>query len=61
MFIAATELAFEQTRTAMRCYERGTGAKLNLNKLAVIPIAIDDILDWLWETRCKISMVGKVQ
>lgn len=62
MSVPATELAFGQTRAALNCYEKATGAKLNLWKPVVIPInAMEVIPIWLQETRCKLSGVGEVQ
>lgn len=60
MFIPATEIAFEQARIALGCYEMATGALLNLAKSKVIPFALDEPPAWLQNMGCTISEPGEV-
>lgn len=61
LFIPVTAEAFDVTRSAINCYECGTGAKLNLSKSVVIPLALEEIPSWLTNTGCLISTEGEVQ
>ncbi|KAL3683828.1 hypothetical protein R1sor_001850 [Riccia sorocarpa] len=58
--IQADEAAFLQLHEAVRCYERISGARLNLEKSTVIPLGLDEIPPWLQSSGCHISSKGEI-
>ncbi|KAL3698475.1 hypothetical protein R1sor_012551 [Riccia sorocarpa] len=60
VFIQAEEEAFGELQEAVRCYERISGAKLNLQKSTVIPLGLETIPDWLQNSGCHITRKGEI-
>lgn len=61
IFIPADEHSFVKLQEALSLYEKASGAKLNLAKLVIVPIALITIPQWLRDTGCSISQPGEVQ
>jgi hypothetical protein len=61
IFIPATEQAFQAVQSLLSQYELATGAKLNMHKSVVIPMALLDTPLWLSSSGCIISSPGVVQ
>jgi hypothetical protein len=60
IFIPATENAFLKLKDCISLYESASGAKLNLQKLIITPIATDIIQPWIINTGCQIASEGKI-
>ncbi|KAL3682360.1 hypothetical protein R1sor_000382 [Riccia sorocarpa] len=60
VFIQAEESAFLELQEAVRCYERISGARLNLSKSTVIPLGQDEIPEWLHNSGCHITQKGEI-
>ncbi|CAM6097625.1 unnamed protein product [Calypogeia fissa] len=60
VFIPASELAFNQLKDALSIYELASGARLNLAKFVIIPLALPDIPIWLRQSGGVISEAGMV-
>jgi hypothetical protein len=60
VFIPANQSAFNELQSHIQLYEKASGAKLNLEKSIIVPIALQQIPDWLTETRCIIAAEGEV-
>ncbi|CAM6128383.1 unnamed protein product [Calypogeia fissa] len=60
IFIPGSELAFEQLQEALALYERATGARLNLGKTTIIPLAMTSIPTWLRDSGGYIGREGEV-
>jgi hypothetical protein len=54
-FIPASQTAFKRQQEYLQIYERASGAKLNLQKSIIVPIAQQQPLDWLESTGCIIA------
>ncbi|KAL3685916.1 hypothetical protein R1sor_003938 [Riccia sorocarpa] len=52
--ISATEANFRALTRIVNCFERVSGAKLNLAKSVIIPMVLDRSTPWLSSTGCKI-------
>ncbi|KAL3675639.1 hypothetical protein R1sor_025587 [Riccia sorocarpa] len=52
--ISATEANFQALTRIVNCFERVSGAKLNLAKSVIIPMVLDRSTPWLSSTGCKI-------
>jgi hypothetical protein len=61
IFIPASEEAFQAVQAILQQYKLATGAKLNLHKLVVIPMALQEIPTWLSTSGCILSPLGAVQ
>jgi hypothetical protein len=60
IFIPALELAFNKLYKCLSLYEAASGAKLNFQKSTIIPIAIENIPDWIHRTGCSILKDGEI-
>jgi hypothetical protein len=60
IFIHANQNAFNELQSHINLYEKASGAKLNLEKSIIVPIAMQRIPDWLNETGCIIAAEGEV-
>jgi hypothetical protein len=60
IFIHATEKAFAELRNCLSLYEAALGAKLNLQKSVVIPIAVETLPAWASKTGFSIAQAGEV-
>jgi hypothetical protein len=60
IFILALETAFEELRKCIALYEKALGAKLNLQKLIITPIALDNIPDRIYDIGCSILANGDI-
>lgn len=61
IFIPANEQTFKKIQDALKIYELALGAKLNLKKSVIVPLAMPSIPEWLRNTRCTISQPGEIQ
>lgn len=61
IFILPDKHSFAKLRDILWLYKMASGAKLNLAKLVIIPLALPKIPQWLHNTRCTISNPGEVQ
>lgn len=61
IFIPTNKQRFTKLQEALRLYELASGAKLNLAKPIIIPLALLVIHQWLHDTSCIISNPGEVQ
>lgn len=61
VFIPASETAFEAIKNVLHCYEKASGARLNLLKSVIIPFNLDYIPPWLQESGCIISLSGEIE
>lgn len=55
VFIPTTKTAFDELRVHLNLYEQASGAKLNLEKSIIVPIALTANPDWLETTGCIIA------
>jgi hypothetical protein len=55
VFIPATLIAFRELTEHISVYEKASGARLNLLKSIIVPIALTPIPDWLNLTGCQIA------
>jgi hypothetical protein len=60
IFIPATEPAFNSLRICIAHYEEASGAKLNIQKSIITPIAIEGIPDWIHNTGCAVANDGEI-
>jgi hypothetical protein len=60
VFIPANQNAFNELQSHINLYEKASGAKLNLKKSIIVPIAMQRIQDWLNEIGCIIAAEGEV-
>lgn len=61
IFIPANEHSFKKLQEAPRVYELASGAKLNLAKSVLVPLAMPLIPQWLRNTGCTSSKPGEIQ
>jgi hypothetical protein len=55
IMIPATEEAFNSIRQALSEYEQASGAKLNIQKTIIVPIALQTIPRWITQIGCKVA------
>jgi hypothetical protein len=60
IFIPAAESAFSELQNCLTYYEEASGAKLNLQKSIITPIAMDAIPQWIKSTGCSITKDGEI-
>jgi exonuclease III len=60
IFIPATPTAFQTLKDCINVYEVASGARLNLPKSVVVPVALQDIPAWLHNTGCTIAQPGVI-
>lgn len=61
LFLMASEQNFKCAREVIAKYEKISGASLNVSKSIVVPIFLNGpILEWLQNTRCKITTKKEV-
>lgn len=60
IFIPVDETCFKWLQDALRIYELALGAKLNLEKSVIVPLALLSILQWLRDIGCTISQPGEI-
>lgn len=61
IFIPADEQSSQKLQVALRIYKLALGAKLNLAKSIIVPLAMTTIFKWLQNTGCTISKPREVQ
>lgn len=61
IFILPDESSFKKLQEALHLYELASGAKLNLAKSVIIPLALPSIPQWLRDTGCTINKPGEIQ
>ncbi|KAL3681393.1 hypothetical protein R1sor_024349 [Riccia sorocarpa] len=52
--IAASEVNFLSMKTTIECFERISGASLNLSKSVILPMAMERLPTWIHEQGCRI-------
>lgn len=60
VMLKATQGNFQELQEAIKLYENILGAKLNLFKSIVIPIALKNVPEWLKQTGCHIVKNNEV-
>ncbi|KAL2635683.1 hypothetical protein R1flu_007162 [Riccia fluitans] len=59
VFLKASQTNFRNLQQTISMYERISGAKLNLEKLTVIPVGMSSTPQWLKDTGCYIAREGE--
>jgi hypothetical protein len=60
IFILAEEIAFQKLTELISMYENASGAKLNLQKSIIVPIAMTTNPNWIHSTGCIIAEPNKI-
>lgn len=61
IFIPAIETNFIKLQEILHLYEVASGAKLNLSKSIIIPLALPTIPQWVYDTGCIVSGSGIIK
>ncbi|KAL3697642.1 hypothetical protein R1sor_011718 [Riccia sorocarpa] len=58
--LKATQNIFEEAKRIVERFERISGAQLNVAKSLIIPIGLETVPRWLFETGCRVATEGEV-
>lgn len=61
IFILAIEQRFDKLQKILKLYKTTYGAKLNVSKSIIIPLALPTTPSWLANTSCTINAPGEFQ
>lgn len=59
MFIPTIEESFRKLQLILKLYEDVARVKMNISKTVIIPLGMDNVPQWIHNTRWKISGHGK--
>ncbi|KAL3688213.1 hypothetical protein R1sor_014522 [Riccia sorocarpa] len=58
--VKATEENYRRVKVLLQQYEEASGAKLNVRKSVMIPVAMEELPFWMTATWCRIAAKGEV-
>ncbi|KAL3683856.1 hypothetical protein R1sor_001878 [Riccia sorocarpa] len=58
--VKATEENYRRVKVLLQQYEEASGAKLNVRKSVMIPVAMEELPLWMTTTGCRIAAKGEV-